>query len=319
MKPIDEILYRYLCGQTNEAENERIVNWLDANPEEHLARLNKLHYLCTALDYYKPHLLIASSKNKSKQLLFRKMIVCVGGIAASILMLLAVRYLYNQEMYNDIEGRTTTLEAPEGQYFSIMLEDGTKVWLNGGSTMEYPPVFKRTVRAVKISGEAMFEVRHDAKRPFVVETFASRIEVTGTKFNVIADKDFDLFSTTLVEGKIKVISLRNPSDILFMQPYETVCLSGNCFHKTPTFDFAELCWTKGLIHIKKMPFDLLMRKFEKAYGIKININRQVLPEIDVMSGEIRVSDGIDNALVILQRLSDFTYTRNEEKNMIEIN
>ena len=68
--------------------------------------------------------------------------------------------------------RTTSIEVPPGQYLSMRLEDGTNVWLSAGTRFEYPLVFAGRERRVKISGEAMFDVEHDADHPFVVETFA---------------------------------------------------------------------------------------------------------------------------------------------------
>ena len=67
-----------------------------------------------------------------------------------------------------------------------------------------------------------------------------------------------------------------------------------------------------------MPFDQLMQRFEKAYSIKITIDRNTLPEIDLQSGKIRVSDGIDYALHVLQQVADFTYSHDEEENEIVI-
>lgn len=314
----EELLYRYLYGQTTESENKRILKWLDADPVKHTAKLSKLHYICTAVDHYQSNLLAISTQEKKKRWQIRTIGRYAVGVVASVLILIGTWHLANQSTYNKVTNRLTTLEVPVGQYFKIVLEDGTNVWLNSESTLEYPPVFGKKNRKVKLSGEAMFDVQHHAKWPFIVETFTSEIEVMGTKFNVIADKSHNLFSTTLVEGKIKVTNLHNPAEFFLMQPYDVISLNGKRLYKTQTSDFADLCWTEGLIHIKKMPFDLLMLKLEKAYGVKIIIRRKEMPEINVMSGEIRVSDGIDNALHILQRLSDFTYTRNEEKNVIEI-
>lgn len=314
----EELLFRYLYGQTTEEENKQVLVWLDADPVNHVTELNRLHYMCTAIDYYQPQPPANSSSEIPKRRSFRKVGLYIAGAAASVILLFGIWHLGNQNTYSSISNRVTTLETPAGQYLKITLEDGTNVWLNAGTKLEYPPVFEKNTRNVKLSGEALFEVQPNANRPFIVETFTSKIEVLGTTFSVFADKEYNRFSTTLVEGKVKVTNLQNPKEIFFMQPYDVVSLNGTALYKTRTKHFSDLCWRDGLIHIEKIPFDELMKKFEKAYDVKIIINREMLPEINVMRGEIRISDGIENALQILQHIADFTYVRDEKNNMIEI-
>lgn len=310
----DEILHRYLYGQVTEEEKQQVLEWLDAAPEAHTAELGRLHYLCSAVDHY--NLQRRSSRIDGWSL--RRVSRYAVGIAASVALLFGVWHISHLNAYKDISSRVAVLSTSAGEHLKVTLEDGTTVWLNAQTVLEYPPVFEKGIRAVKLSGEAMFEVQHDAKRPFVVETFSSKIEVLGTKFNVLADKERNQFMTTLVEGRVKVTNLLNPSEILMMQPYDVVELIGGSLCKKQTADFRDLCWTEGLLRIKKMPFDELMARFEKAYDVKIVYNRSTLPQINVQSGEIRISDGVDYALHVLQQVADFTYERDEAQNVIVI-
>lgn len=136
----------------------------------------------------------------------RKVVRYSAGIAAGLTLFAGGLYWMRAHTYDEISAQFTSFETPAGQRVSMNLSDGTHVWLNAGSRIEYPVVFDRKARRVKVSGEAMFEVTHDANRPFIVETFVSEIEVLGTKFNVVADESRSLFSTTLLEGKVKVTS-----------------------------------------------------------------------------------------------------------------
>ena len=141
----------------------------------------------------------------------------------------------------------------------------------------------------------------------------------GTKFNVLADPNNEVFSTTLIEGKVKVTNRNDPAESIIMQPNDMVVLENGRLYKERVPDFADLCWTEGLIHLKKMPFDELMAIFERAFDVRIEIERETLPQIDVMSGEVRISDGVDYALHVLQLVSsEFTYTRDEKTNVIVI-
>lgn len=306
-----DLLTRYLYGDVSEEEKQQILDWLDADPEKHTAEMAGLHYAFLAEEIYgKPaHFGWGTLKRLGRY---------AAAAAASVAVILGVWHLSGRHAYREMSAHPITLETPAGQRISMQLPDGTHVQLNAGTKLEYPQVFDRGIRRVKLSGEAMFDVSHDTQRPFVVETFASEIEVLGTRFNVLSDEQNARFSTTLVEGRVQVRSLLDPSQVLTMQPNEMVELVGGKLRKTTTQDFRDLCWTEGLIHIKRMAFDELMQRFEKAYSIKITIDRETLPKIDLQSGKIRISDGIDYALHVLQQVADFTYSHDEEANEIVI-
>ena len=199
----------------------------------------------------------------------------------------------------------------------MQLQDGTHVWLNAGTKFEYPPVFLGGERRVKIDGEALFEVTHDAKRPFIVETYAYDVEVLGTKFNVIAQKARNSFSTALLQGKVKVTDHRANEEIL-MNESEIVEYIGGSLQKSHLRGDDPYCWTKGLVSVDNLTFDELMQKFEQMYGVEIVIDRKELPKLHFKTGKFRVSDGIDHALTVLQASSGFNYERNQETGVIRI-
>ncbi|WP_418164312.1 DUF4974 domain-containing protein, partial [Alistipes putredinis] len=86
----------------------------------------------------------------------------------------------------------------------------------------------------------------------------------------------------------------------------------------PITDPEILCWTEGLINISGLPFDELMEKFERAFDVKIDITLTTLPNIKNVSGKIRVNDGIDKALHILQYTADFSYRKDSDTNVVTI-
>ena len=201
---------------------------------------------------------------------------------------------------------------------SITLNDGTQVQLNGNSRIEYPVVFARDQRRVKISGEAFLEVTHDENHPFVVETFASEVEVLGTRFNVYTDESLGHFATTLVNGKVRVTTNDETAEQVVLSPNEMVRLMDN--HLVVTRVDAEdmISWTEGYINLADNDFEALMHRFENAYGVKIVIDRKTMPKVGYQSGKIRVSEGVNFALRLLQKECGFTYTEDYETNTITI-
>ena len=310
----EELLYRYLSGETTEAENAEILAWLDSDPEAHLHELNRIRYICQAAD----EVLLAVARPKRRRAPLLRLVRYASGVAASLLLLGGVWYFASRTTADSISDRMAVVEVPDGQYIRLTLEDGTAVWLNAGTRLEYPVVFNRSKRQVKISGEAIFDVTHEADRPFVVKTFVSEIEVLGTRFSVHTDEERNLFSTTLMQGRVKVVNLNDPSQTMLMEPNDMVSLVDGRFCKSRVQNFAETSWTEGLIHLESMPFDELMERFERAFAVHVVLECDPLPVVDIISGEIRVSDGIDNALSVLQQIVDFTYEHDYTHNTIYI-
>ncbi|MBS1567532.1 MAG: FecR domain-containing protein, partial [Bacteroidetes bacterium] len=94
------------------------------------------------------------------------------------------------------------LATPRGRKFSMLLPDGTVVWLNAQSSVTFPSAFTAKERRVEVTGEIYFEVAQDKRRPFIVKAGAQTIQVLGTSFNVNTYKDEQAITTTLLEGSI---------------------------------------------------------------------------------------------------------------------
>lgn len=108
-----------------------------------------------------------------------------------------------------------TIRIPRGGEYSLVLSDGTRVYLNAMSNFKYPVTFTGKTREVELSGEAYFEVKKDASKPFIVKTSAISIEVLGTSFNLNAYENTERVITTLVEGSVKINTFKtNESRLL---------------------------------------------------------------------------------------------------------
>jgi len=112
-----------------------------------------------------------------------------------------------------------TINIPRGGEYNLVLADGTRVYLNAMSSFKYPVTFSGNSREVELIGEAYFEVRKDADRPFIIRTSAISIEVLGTSFNLNAYENTEKIVTTLVEGRVKINS-NNSNDSRLLAPEE---------------------------------------------------------------------------------------------------
>lgn len=318
----DELLYRYFKNEAEPQEVQQIEEWLKADLA-HQREFDAAHMLFNAMVLQqirteipaRPAMRVAWIKRPFARIAMR--------VAAVVALIAGAGYIggviHEDNIYDRMAGTANVLEVPAGQRISLTLGDGTVVCLNGGSRLEYPLLFAKDKRTVKLSGEALFEVTHNAESPFVVQTFASQIEVLGTKFNVYADVENNRFSATLIEGRVKASNLLGDRHEQFiLDPDEMVQLvNGHLVLSRASGDDA-VSWTEGYINIRNVAFDELMCRFEDSFGVKIRIDRETLPQIEYVSGKIRVSEGIDFALHLLQQASDFTYTEDRATKTIVI-
>jgi len=304
-----EQLYRYFDGRTTAAEEREIMEWTEASPENYRRYLEERRLWCA--------LLFHAARQPQRHRLGRR-IWRLSGVAACFLVLAGLAaLLYAGRMTSD--GRIQRVVVPAGQRVELLLSDGTKVWLNSKSRLEYPVSFGRRSRRVTLRGEGYFEVAHDARKPFVVETEAYDVRVLGTTFNVYAyENDPALFETALLEGRVEVASRTDASQRLVLQPDEAAVLAADGrLMRTRVADKGRYCWREGLISLNDVPFGELLDRFSDYFGIRILLKNTKLYDVRC-TGKFRQSDGIDYSLRVLQRFVDFRYTHDEARRTIEI-
>lgn len=207
-----------------------------------------------------------------------------------------------------------TITAPAGQRINIKLSDGTVIWLNSRTSIEYPAIFCEEVRKIKLNGEAYFEVTHNKSKPFIVETTKGNIEVLGTKFYVEAYPENNNFITSLIEGSVKVNCGANE---ILLKPTEMAVLQNGKLAISTIDDYNTYRWREGLICFRKMAFKDIMAKFEKSFGTTITLENPKYNDI-LLTGKFRESEGLEYALKILQKDINFLYNLDKERNSITI-
>lgn len=310
-----ELLTRFLKCETTPKEEERIVDWLEADPRNR-RELDSMQLTMEGLALYSPSYHHKSKRTRSFRIgkLARRSVAA----AAVILVAAAVGFGVASRTLAGWETQQTIVEVPAGQRMSITLGDGTSVWLNSGTRLEYPSIFSKKQRRVKVSGEAMFDVEHDAERPFIVETFACQAEVLGTRFNIYANAETSHFSAALLEGKLKVSNMKaNNNESVILAPDEMVNLVNGHLRLNRISSHEDFLWTDGLLNLNNLGFEEVMNKFERYFGVNIVVQTANVPQTKYR-GKLRISDGLDYALQLLQVTSDFSYERNDDTNTIYI-
>jgi transmembrane sensor len=167
-----------------------------------------------------------------------------------------------------------TLTTPRGGMYSVVLSDGTKVWLNASSSLRYPTAFTGRVREVSLTGEAYFEVAQKPSQPFKVVVNGMDVNVLGTHFNVMAYDDESAIATTLLEGSVKVdfngrsIALAPGQQSLLMKDKEEL--------RVRNVDVDEaVAWKNGIFQFRSEDIKSVMRKVARWYDVDVRYEGDV--------------------------------------------
>jgi transmembrane sensor len=160
---------------------------------------------------------------------------------------------------------------PYGKRSEIILADGTKIWLNAGSTLSYPVRFTGNSREVYLSGEAFFEVSTDRSKPFYVITGDLRIKVTGTRFNVTSYNNDIVTQAVLVEGRIEAAKNRLFGRSVELSPGERIVYDRkeNKMKKDKVDTELYTSWVNGYLILENEPVEEIFKKLERYYDKKI--------------------------------------------------
>lgn len=313
----DITLLKFIRNEATPQELDEVLDWLDACPENR-EYLNSLDDADFAFDLWEGKLRDAQREPANlRPLYWRRIARWTASAAAVVLLGLGSGFfLYKQQIAQIASQRLETM-APKGQRMQVTLGDGTSVWLNAGSSIAYPPIFAGKERRVRLSGEAIFEVVHDEKCPFVVETFACDARVLGTRFDIVADEDSGTFSAALLEGKLQLVN-RMSDETVLMTPNEIVRMQHGKLYRQQLSDHDDYLWPEGIISLKGLSFGELMTKLELAFNVRIVIKREQVPDANFGWGKIAVSSGIEHALEVLQCAADFRYEIDKDSGVITI-
>lgn len=168
------------------------------------------------------------------------------------------------------------LHTPKGGNYKLILADGTKVWLNSGSSLRFPTSFPANSRNVYLEGEAYFDVTSNGKS-FTVESKQHGVAVMGTAFNVSVYPDDEIHKTTLVEGKVQINSkLNNHQETQILSPGEQAVLNLNSKQVNvksvdPSF---YTSWMQGKIEFKNEDLEVVMKRLARWYNFEYSFNNE---------------------------------------------
>lgn len=196
------------------------------------------------------------------------------------------------------EERNRIITTVGGDYCFI-LSDGTKVWLNAESELDFPVDFVGKERVVRLKGEAYFEVKPDAAHPFIVETRGVRTRVLGTSFNIKAYDNEESIFTTLLTGKVKVSAIGEENESVVLTPgmQSEWQESGQKMSVKKVNAENFTAWRQGAFMFDNENIMVVTRVLERWYGLKFIYNENVHEH--TFSGRLSKDEPLESILETL--------------------
>ncbi|WP_212000706.1 FecR family protein [Chitinophaga sp. HK235] len=225
---MDDLITQFLSGNISTEDQRALEEWIDASPDNRayftalrdvwMATATPGHYTADAAWHELQQINAPVSIKRWKQVLrmaasFTLPFVLGGGVVFAWLSL----------KKGDNGQGLVTVTSPKGATTKIELSDGTEVWLNAGSSLQYASSFNNHSREVKLEGEAFFKVHTDSRKPFTVNAADLKILALGTSFNVKAYPEDKGVVTTLVDGAVRIDGSQTASPFkIMLKPHQHV-------------------------------------------------------------------------------------------------
>ncbi len=233
-------------------------------------------------DFAKMKSTIPVSKTPLKVVQMRPRRLWLKGIAAAVIVLLGATFLFqnyfqNAEEWVIVEAGTEIKE--------MQLADGSKVWLNAGSTLSHPAEFSKTERPIKLTGEAFFEVSKDVNRPFQVTTTRTTVTVLGTEFNVRDIASEKTFEVAVQEGKVRVQKNESNQKVILGKNEKAVYNEkNNSLEKVSDKNLNALAWKRNRLKFNNTTLKTVLKTIAQQYKVNIDLENKSLEECPISGG-----------------------------------
>ena len=289
---IEELLPGYLTGDLSGEDRSKVDEWRKESPEnealyreslkvwEAIPLLHEMEQF-NSFDALKKVSIRISQSNHSKWMVNIQR-------AAAILLLpllvysgyLTIRSLSIKKLPEEYM-MMQTITSRQGVVTKFSLADGTKVWLNSGSDLQFPIRFTGDMRKVKLRGEAFFEVAKNEKQLFLVNAKELDINVTGTSFNVVSYYDEAQSEVTLIEGKVRLSAekFQVKKDFGTIHPGQRAVFNEKTqeVHTEDVEVDKYISWRDGNLIFRDDPMEDVVRRLNRWFNVEIVIND---PEIE---------------------------------------
>ena len=205
-----------------------------------------------------------------------------------------------------------TLVVPRGRRSSLLLADGSRIWVNSGSVLRFPSHFDEKQRLIEAEGEIYIEVVK-AKIPFLVKTDKFTVNVLGTKFNISSYTDEEESSVVLVEGSVNVCTKKNEQIRLTPNQKLSFLADKNKIETVDVYDY--ISWKDGMLRFEKETMSNILKRLSRYYNVPIKCTSTVSSRTG--SGKLVLFDDIEQVMETFSMLYNTHYRFESDTLFIE--
>jgi len=279
----------------NSHNHRKIDFWLEQNWQ-----LSKHETVSTQFEQIREKIRISSLKLRMNQLF-----IGLSKIAALLFipLLIAALYLYS---HHTISSELLTLTTQKGEQTSVILPDGSKVWLNVDTKLSYPVNYGVNSRNLKLEGEAYFEVERNKELPFEVTSGNIITKALGTRFVISAYPESSEIKSSLVKGSVDI---KCGTIHKILKPGQQLVFNKNKTAITvkPFEESFELGWKNNQLVFLGTPFEKVVQELEKWYDVKIKYNPTTF-KTETLTVRFEKYETLERVLKVLAKVYGFEYT-----------
>ena len=311
-------IVQFFQGQLSEEEQVQFLDWVYSNAE------NKKEYFQQKdiWDSYKMHSEKGNINLKKewkvlsnrinlikipKTFTLKRNFTLWMRIAAIIIVVFGLGWGSNMilDSFNVPKQLVHKLEVPKGQRSKLALADGTEVWLNSDSKLDFSFDDDKKQRVVTLSGEAFFNVSRDEEKPFIVNVKGQSLKVLGTVFNVRSYENEENVYTTLEEGSVEV---KAAGRTVVIEPNQQLIYSriSNRLSLKKVETSYYTVWRDGRYIFDNEDFETLMAMVERWYDVEFIYPKKFFQNIHY-SGVIKRTKPVDHVLKLINHTTPISY------------
>lgn len=232
-----------------------------------------------------------------------------------------------QQTYKNDKLVYNTLLVPYARTSKIKLSDGSTVWLNSGSKLVYPAVFKGDRREVYLEGEAIFDVAHNKTQAFIVISQNQEIEVLGTVFGVTSYLDENIINTVLKSGSVQISYHKDSSSLTASDKMKISPGTIASYNKIDRGIVSEkvnvdnyFSWRDGFLVFKNNDLQFIMKRLSRYYNIEIEISDEILTnDSETFSGYLDLNEDVSKVIENIKESTNLDFKILDNKITIKPN
>lgn len=303
MQKEKNLLKRFLQGKASEKEIEDVEGWIDKSIEENneWSKLSEEGREDMIRDMWKGIHQTIDSKKRSRKKNNNKLF---WAAAALILLLMIPLYYLWEDPFSSQQlgdtGRLVTVATATGEIKEIVLNDGSKVWLNAQSQLSYSEKFEGKTRDVNLIGQAYFDIMRNVRKPFVVRTQTLNIKVLGTRFDISDYQEDGSASVAVLSGKVAVLKSDKSNSANVLDKGERLKLDKRrqsmIKEKFKPSEFPA--WVNKEVVFYHTTMDQVANFVRRNYNMKVLFSNKQIGKLEV-SGDFGEIDNMENLLSMI--------------------